>query len=174
MSEDSNKVPCKKCGNLFSKTGVARHEKNCTGEAKKPKTPAKPRTALKTSDFSQLENAPIIQQILLRLDRLERGLSRATPSPRPQETEKISMEQGVFDDVILGIYREIRARPNQAVPIAQVWARLSSRHPDITASAFTRLLLKSSSPKFHLEQGTGEFQVKDPTSGKIFGYLIGS
>ncbi len=127
-----------------------------------------------TRAFSQIENAPIIQKILQRLDYLEKVLSKAPSSARPPESDKLSIEQGVFDDIVLGIYREIRARPNQAVPIAQVWARLSSRHPDVPAGAFTRLLLKSTSPKFHLEQGTGEFQVKDPASGKVFGYLIGS
>jgi hypothetical protein len=128
---------------------------------------------LKNVDLSPLlQNSPIIQQILERINRLESSINRVGVGVQKRTTSH--MEQGIFDEIILSIYREVRTRPRQAVSIDQIWSRFRSRSPDVDVADFCQYLLNSASTSFHLEDGTSNLQVKDPVTGRVFGYVIGN
>ncbi|GAB4330687.1 MAG: hypothetical protein Kow0069_38310 [Promethearchaeota archaeon] len=173
----SAKVACRYCGREYTKRGISRHEKACKMRTGAPLQAGRKGTSARATQGAignadaLLRSSSIIAGILDRLQSLEVQVRRLSNlivgmGPAPE------VDQGAFDEQVLQIYRQVRRRKGQAVQLSTIWEVFQANRPDVPLEKFKDLLLNSDSSEYHLSSGSGELQVRDPATGKSYGYLV--
>jgi len=145
------------------------------GEAKKgtaPKKAGPKKAAPKKGEESVKQVIQSVYELSKRIESLENRLSQIEKSLRLKTAKEIQLSQLEFDDLVYQNYLEIRERPKQPASLAKVWQEINNKE-DISWEDFSKMILKSQDPRFHLVEGKADKVVEDKQNKRYYSNLIG-
>jgi hypothetical protein len=80
--------------------------------------------------------------------------------------------QPEFDELVYQKYLEIRDRPQQPVLLKRVWQEVHKKK-DVSWKDFSKMILTSQDPRFHLAEGKADKFVEDKPANRYYSNLIG-
>jgi len=141
--------------------------KKTEGKEKVKKAPKK-----KTAE-PKLTISTVYELLSKRIESLEGRLSQVEKHLPLKAVKEILLSQLEFDNLVYHNYLNIRERPKQPVSLIRLWEKIKTEE-DISWESFSKMLLRSQDPRFHLVEGKAEMVVEDKQARRYYSNIIGN